>query len=58
MKTGNVSAVDEWMTGTWMDIPFTIQEYCNAYKSHLKCLHAFEDAMKAYNVASHLHKAL
>ncbi|KAI6102422.1 hypothetical protein EDD16DRAFT_1479414, partial [Pisolithus croceorrhizus] len=42
--------IDEWMTGTQMDIPFTIQEYCGAYESHLKCLQAFEDATKTYNI--------
>ncbi|KAI6020337.1 hypothetical protein BKA83DRAFT_4495093 [Pisolithus microcarpus] len=42
--------IDEWMTGTWTDIPFTIQEYRSTYKSHLKCLHAFEDATKDYDV--------
>ncbi|KIK19784.1 hypothetical protein PISMIDRAFT_106938, partial [Pisolithus microcarpus 441] len=42
--------IDEWMTGTWTDIPFTIQEYCGTYESHLKCLHAFEDATKDYDV--------
>ncbi|KAI6015779.1 hypothetical protein BKA83DRAFT_74976, partial [Pisolithus microcarpus] len=30
--------IDEWMTGMQTDIPFTIQEYCGTYKSHLKCL--------------------
>ncbi|KAI6029634.1 hypothetical protein BKA83DRAFT_4047772 [Pisolithus microcarpus] len=42
--------IDEWMTGTWTDIPFTIQEYRGTYESHLKCLHAFEDATKDYDV--------
>ncbi|KAI6009059.1 hypothetical protein EDC04DRAFT_2507663, partial [Pisolithus marmoratus] len=42
--------IDKWVTSTQMDIPFTIQEYCSTYKSHLKCLHAFEDATKLYNV--------
>ncbi|KAI6022822.1 hypothetical protein PISMIDRAFT_67101, partial [Pisolithus microcarpus 441] len=42
--------IDEWMTGTRTDIPFTIQEYRGAYKSHLKCLQVFKDAMKTYNV--------
>ncbi|KAI6097093.1 hypothetical protein F5141DRAFT_1011595 [Pisolithus sp. B1] len=42
--------IDEWMMGTWMDILFTIQEYHSTYKSHLKCLQAFEDATKTYNV--------
>ncbi|KAI6117947.1 hypothetical protein F5141DRAFT_994084, partial [Pisolithus sp. B1] len=42
--------IDEWMTGMQMDIPFTIQEYCGTYKSHLKCLQAFKDATKTYNV--------
>ncbi|KAI6020919.1 hypothetical protein BKA83DRAFT_19519 [Pisolithus microcarpus] len=42
--------IDEWMTGMRTDIPFTIQEYRGTYESHLKCLHAFEDAMKDYDV--------
>ncbi|KAI6024873.1 hypothetical protein BKA83DRAFT_4051981 [Pisolithus microcarpus] len=42
--------IDEWMTGTRTDIPFTIQEYRGTYESHLKCLHAFEDATKDYDV--------
>ncbi|KAI6034796.1 hypothetical protein EDC04DRAFT_3034099 [Pisolithus marmoratus] len=42
--------IDKWVTGTQMDIPFTIQEYHGTYKSHLKCLHVFEDATKLYNV--------
>ncbi|KAI6095823.1 hypothetical protein EV401DRAFT_2083474 [Pisolithus croceorrhizus] len=42
--------IDEWMTGMQTDIPFTIQEYRAAYESHLKCLQAFEDATKTYNV--------
>ncbi|KAI6028230.1 hypothetical protein EDC04DRAFT_2572981 [Pisolithus marmoratus] len=41
--------IDEWVTGTQTDIPFTIQEYHGAYKSHLKCLHVFKDATKQYN---------
>ncbi|KAI6104048.1 hypothetical protein EDD16DRAFT_1714408 [Pisolithus croceorrhizus] len=36
--------------GMQMDIPFTIQEYCAAYELHLKCLQAFEDVTKTYNV--------
>ncbi|KAI6161811.1 hypothetical protein EDD17DRAFT_1508682 [Pisolithus thermaeus] len=35
---------------TQMDIPFTIQEYHGTYKSHLKCLQAFEDATKTYDI--------
>ncbi|KAI6012380.1 hypothetical protein EDC04DRAFT_2609504 [Pisolithus marmoratus] len=42
--------IDEWVMGTRMDIPFTIQEYHGAYKSHLKCLRAFEDATKLYSI--------
>ncbi|KAI6096639.1 hypothetical protein F5141DRAFT_1011899 [Pisolithus sp. B1] len=42
--------IDEWMMGMQTDIPFTIQEYHAAYESHLKCLQAFEDATKTYNV--------
>lgn len=42
--------IDEWVTGTRTDIPFTIQEYRGVYESHLKCLHAFEDATKLYNI--------
>ncbi|KAI5986585.1 hypothetical protein EDC04DRAFT_2581754 [Pisolithus marmoratus] len=41
--------IDEWVTGTQTDIPFTIQEYHGVYESHLKCLCACEDAMKLYN---------
>ncbi|KAI6035765.1 hypothetical protein EDC04DRAFT_2571398, partial [Pisolithus marmoratus] len=42
--------IDEWVMGTCMDIAFTIQEYHGTYESHLKCLCAFEDAMKLYNI--------
>ncbi|KAI6111787.1 hypothetical protein EDD16DRAFT_1474509 [Pisolithus croceorrhizus] len=41
--------IDEWMTSMWTDIPFTTQEYCGTYELHLKCLQAFEDAIKTYN---------
>ncbi|KAI6013856.1 hypothetical protein EDC04DRAFT_2904439 [Pisolithus marmoratus] len=42
--------IDEWMTGTWMDIAFTIQEYCNVFDSHLNCLQAFKEATKEVGV--------
>ncbi|KAI6116501.1 hypothetical protein F5141DRAFT_987713, partial [Pisolithus sp. B1] len=38
--------IDEWMTGTWTDIAFTIQEYHNVFESHLNCLWAFKEATK------------
>ncbi|KAI6014327.1 hypothetical protein EDC04DRAFT_2904168 [Pisolithus marmoratus] len=34
--------IDKWMTGTWMDITFTIQEYHNVFDLHLNCLQACE----------------
>ena len=43
-------AIDEWMTGTRMNVPFTIQEYRGTYKSHLKCLQDFDQATKQYGV--------
>ncbi|KAI6001460.1 hypothetical protein EDD15DRAFT_2478579 [Pisolithus albus] len=42
--------IDEWSTGTRTDIPFTIQEYRTTYDSHPKCLQAFAEAMKTYDV--------
>ncbi|KAI5997562.1 hypothetical protein EDD15DRAFT_2410951 [Pisolithus albus] len=42
--------IDEWSTGTRTDIPFTIQEYRATYDSHLKCLQAFAEATKTYDV--------
>ncbi|KAI6004872.1 hypothetical protein EDD15DRAFT_2191630 [Pisolithus albus] len=42
--------IDEWMTGTRTDIPFSIQEYRGVYESHLKCLQAFEEATRTYAV--------
>ncbi|KAI5985672.1 hypothetical protein EDC04DRAFT_2913661 [Pisolithus marmoratus] len=47
---GLPSLSDEWTTGTCMDIAFTIQEYCNIFKSHLNCLWAFEEATKEVRV--------
>ncbi|KIM66673.1 hypothetical protein SCLCIDRAFT_109875, partial [Scleroderma citrinum Foug A] len=42
--------VDEWTTGTCMDIPFTVHDYCGGYESHLKCLQDFDEAMKEFGV--------
>ncbi|KIM57107.1 hypothetical protein SCLCIDRAFT_131091, partial [Scleroderma citrinum Foug A] len=42
--------IDEWMTGMQMDIPFTIQDYCGRYNSHLKCLQDFDEATKEFGV--------
>ncbi|KIM68370.1 hypothetical protein SCLCIDRAFT_105913, partial [Scleroderma citrinum Foug A] len=42
--------IDEWMTGTCADIPFTVQDYCTAYDSHLKCLQDFDEAMKEFGM--------
>ncbi|KAI5993869.1 hypothetical protein EDD15DRAFT_2366950 [Pisolithus albus] len=42
--------IDEWATGTRMDIAFTIQEYRNVFESHLNCLREFEDATKEFGV--------
>ncbi|KAI5987997.1 hypothetical protein EDC04DRAFT_2497584, partial [Pisolithus marmoratus] len=41
---------DKWTTGTQTDITFTIQEYCNIFKSHLNCLQAFKEATKEVGV--------
>ena len=38
------------MTGTQMDIPFTVQDYRSGYDSHLKCLQEFDEAMKEFGV--------
>ncbi|KAI5987797.1 hypothetical protein EDC04DRAFT_2588976 [Pisolithus marmoratus] len=45
-----LTAIYEQMTGTWMDIAFTIQEYHNIFESHLNCLWAFEEATKEVGV--------
>ncbi|KIM54882.1 hypothetical protein SCLCIDRAFT_35172, partial [Scleroderma citrinum Foug A] len=42
--------IDEWMTGMQTDIPFTIQDYCAGYDSHLKCLQDFDKATKEFGV--------
>ncbi|KIM57679.1 hypothetical protein SCLCIDRAFT_129882, partial [Scleroderma citrinum Foug A] len=42
--------IDEWMTGTQMDISFTVQDYHSGYDSHLKCLQEFDEAMKEFGV--------
>ncbi|KIM66112.1 hypothetical protein SCLCIDRAFT_71152, partial [Scleroderma citrinum Foug A] len=34
--------IDEWTTGTHMDIPFTVHDYRVGYESHLKCLQDFD----------------
>jgi len=38
------------MTGTWTDIPFTVQDYRARYDSHLKCLQEFDEATKEFGV--------
>ncbi|KAI5984414.1 hypothetical protein EDD15DRAFT_2201272 [Pisolithus albus] len=48
--TGIECCIDEWATGTRMDIPFTIQEYRGVFESHLNCLREFEEATKQYGV--------
>ncbi|KAI6104320.1 hypothetical protein F5141DRAFT_1065119 [Pisolithus sp. B1] len=40
----------ERVTGMWMDIAFTIQEYCGVFESHLNCLHKFKEATKEFKV--------
>ncbi|KAI6039364.1 hypothetical protein EDC04DRAFT_2603227 [Pisolithus marmoratus] len=42
--------IDEWVTGMQMDIAFTIQENHGVFKSHLNCLHEFEEATKEFEV--------
>ncbi|KAI5993207.1 hypothetical protein EDD15DRAFT_2196649 [Pisolithus albus] len=42
--------IDEWATGTRMDIAFTIQEYRGMFESHLSCLREFEEATKMSHV--------
>ncbi|KAI6013492.1 hypothetical protein BKA83DRAFT_4500297 [Pisolithus microcarpus] len=44
--------IDEWVTGTCMDVAFTIQEYRGMFESHLNCLREFEEATKQYRVLS------
>ncbi|KAI6035761.1 hypothetical protein EDC04DRAFT_2518960, partial [Pisolithus marmoratus] len=50
--------VDEWMTSTWMDIAFTIQEYCNISDLQLNCLWAFEEATKEVRVLARICKRM
>ncbi|KAI6010389.1 hypothetical protein BKA83DRAFT_4503539 [Pisolithus microcarpus] len=50
--TGIECCIDEWATGTRMDVAFTIQEYCGMFESHLNCLQEFEEATKQYGVLS------
>ena len=38
------------MTGTQMDIPFTIQDYHAGYDSHIKCLQDFDEATKEFGM--------
>ena len=42
--------IDEWMTGTQTDIPFTVQDYRSGYDSHLKCLQEFDKVTKEFGV--------
>ncbi|KIM68371.1 hypothetical protein SCLCIDRAFT_20295 [Scleroderma citrinum Foug A] len=42
--------IDKWMTGTHMDVPFTVQDYCGRYDSHLKCLQDFDEVTKEFGV--------
>ncbi|KIM51901.1 hypothetical protein SCLCIDRAFT_33076 [Scleroderma citrinum Foug A] len=42
--------IDEWMTGTWMDIPFMVQDYRSRYDLHLKCLQEFDEVTKEFRV--------
>ncbi|KAI6021361.1 hypothetical protein PISMIDRAFT_92562 [Pisolithus microcarpus 441] len=42
--------IDEWATGTWMDIAFTIQEYQGIFELHLNCLWEFKEATKEFGV--------
>ena len=42
--------IDEWTTGTRMDVPFTVHDYCVGYESHLKCLQDFDEATKEFGV--------
>ncbi|KIM66098.1 hypothetical protein SCLCIDRAFT_111670, partial [Scleroderma citrinum Foug A] len=42
--------IDEWMTGTRLDIFFTVHDYCGRYESHLKCLQDFDEATKEYGM--------
>ncbi|KAI6023060.1 hypothetical protein PISMIDRAFT_105996, partial [Pisolithus microcarpus 441] len=44
--------IDEWVTGTCMDVAFTIQEYHGMFESHLNCLREFKEATKQYGVLS------
>ncbi|KAI5999518.1 hypothetical protein EDD15DRAFT_2362759 [Pisolithus albus] len=50
--------IDEWATGTRMDIAFTIQEYRGMFESHLSCLQEFEEAMKEFGVLPGICKKL
>ncbi|KAI6026904.1 hypothetical protein BKA83DRAFT_109251 [Pisolithus microcarpus] len=50
--TGIECCIDEWATGTRMDVAFTIQEYRGMFESHLNCLREFEEATKQYGVLS------
>jgi len=36
--------------GTWMDMPFMVQDYHIGYDSHLKCLQEFDEATKEFGV--------
>ncbi|KAI5989443.1 hypothetical protein EDC04DRAFT_2588370, partial [Pisolithus marmoratus] len=42
--------IDEWATGKWGDISFTMQEYHLVYDSYVKCLQDFDSATKAVGV--------
>ncbi|KAJ7060230.1 hypothetical protein C8F01DRAFT_1141987 [Mycena amicta] len=36
------NCVDEWITGTRVDVPFTANKYRSVYQSHIKSLEAFQ----------------
>ncbi|KIM64945.1 hypothetical protein SCLCIDRAFT_114100, partial [Scleroderma citrinum Foug A] len=43
-------SIDEWMTGTWTDIPFMVQDHHSRYDLHLKCLQEFDEVTKEFGV--------
>ncbi|KAJ7212606.1 hypothetical protein GGX14DRAFT_393507 [Mycena pura] len=54
------NCIDEWITGTRIDVPFTANDYRTVYESHIKSLEAFQARGEKYqlleNILRKLHK--
>ena len=44
------NCIDEWITGTRIDVPFTANDYRPVYESHIKSLEAFQECGEKYQL--------